>query len=46
MTKWTLIKMVGGDCRQTPYTPKGKSPGYCERDIDFEELEQELLTYT
>ncbi len=41
-----LITMVGGDCQQTPYTPKGKSPGYCTRDINFEELEQELLTYT
>ena len=41
-----LIKMVGGDCRQTPYTPKGKSPGYYTRDIDFDELEREWLTYT
>ena len=41
-----LITMVGGDCQQTPYMPKGKSPGYCTRDINFEELEQELLTYT
>lgn len=41
-----LIKMVGGDCQQTPYTPKGKSPGYYTRDIDFDELEREWLTYT
>ena len=39
-----LIKMVGGDCRQTPYTPKGKSPGYYTRDINFDELEREWLT--